>query len=172
MKSDGTHENKYVIREIPGLYTAGQILPLKEVPAPSSRWANQFMKDRLQAYVLRMFKLTKDKNPNLPARLKITDIGLSFPGQSDNSVRKRLKECAHFKRGGDDSGSWILNADYNLPSDEALHEKTPPDDVCLYECLLAGALGSKILVSHSTMLILHYMLLSCQWTLHIPFERQ
>jgi len=107
-------------------------------------------------------KLTKDKNPNQPAKLKISDIGLCFPGQSDNSVRKRLKECAHFKRGGDDSGSWILNADFNLPSDEAIREKTPPDDVCLYECLLAGSqrLQDSGITLHHTNPSLHSAVMS------------
>lgn len=139
MKKTGEQTDSYILREIPQLYTAGQILPLKEVPAPNSRWANQFMKDRLQAYVLRMFKLKKEKFPSEPARLKLTDIGLAFPGQSDNSVRKKLKECAIFKRGGDECGSWLLKPEYNLPSDEVLRSKTPPDDVALYECMLAGA---------------------------------
>lgn len=41
-------DNKAYIREISSLYAVGQTQPLTEVPAPNSRSANNFVKNRLQ----------------------------------------------------------------------------------------------------------------------------
>jgi hypothetical protein len=49
-----TADNKFAIREIPTTYSVGQLQPLIEVPAPNSRTANQFIKNRLQSFVYRV----------------------------------------------------------------------------------------------------------------------
>lgn len=129
---------KYFLREIPALYTAGQIFPLKEVPAPNSRVANTFMVDRLQACVYWMFKKRLAQTKGAEATVKIRDVQLAYPGQSEGSIRKRLKYCAEFRRGGDDSGSWVLKQGFQLPTDEEVRKMNQADDVVLYECMQAG----------------------------------
>jgi transcription initiation factor TFIID subunit 1 len=129
--------NKYFIREIPAAYTVGQMQPLMEVPAPNSRETDQFLKNRLQAYIYRTFRqqLQEKKEPCI----KIVDVARAFPGQSDAAVRGRLKACATFRRGGDDPGSWVMKEDFPLPSEEQLRALVTPEDVCKHESMLAGA---------------------------------
>ena len=98
-------------------------------------------------------------HPHEPARLLLSDLLLAFPDQSDNSVRKKLKQISDFKRGGillsvklhlslfrfdfgvgDESGSWILKDQRRLMSDDAVQRNlAPPDEVALHEAMLAGA---------------------------------
>jgi transcription initiation factor TFIID subunit 1 len=134
-----TADNKFAIREIPTTYSVGQLQPLIEVPAPNSRTANQFIKNRLQSFVYRVFREKRTENPSEQPNLKITDVATAFPGQSDNSIRKRLKHCAEFRRGGDDCGSWLLKDTFQLPSDEEIRRMISPEEVCAYESMLSGA---------------------------------
>eukprot|EP01130_Rhizamoeba_saxonica_P010294 TRINITY_DN4211_c0_g3_i1.p1 TRINITY_DN4211_c0_g3~~TRINITY_DN4211_c0_g3_i1.p1 ORF type:complete len:854 (+),score=220.47 TRINITY_DN4211_c0_g3_i1:115-2562(+) len=124
--------DEFKIREIPALFTAGQIFPLREVPAPNSNPARNFMKGRLLAYAWRFFK-DKSENGSNPT-LKRKDINGAFPGQSDASIRKILREIAEYK-----NGSWHLKPQLTIPSDEDIESKISPDDVALYECMLAGS---------------------------------
>jgi len=124
---------KAYIREIPAIYAVGQIQPKLEVYAPNSRAANNYIKNRLQAYIYRLF-MKKSTNH----RLKISDIMSLFPGNSETSIRKRLKDCADFQRGGDDSGWWTVKDQSQLPNEDELRGMVTPEMVCLYESMLAG----------------------------------
>ncbi|EGC32884.1 hypothetical protein DICPUDRAFT_98741 [Dictyostelium purpureum] len=125
---------RWYIRDLGPVYSAGQMLPEIEVPAPNSRSANMFLKSRLQAYIYRLFL----KKSNSQRRLKITDICSSFPSQSETSIRKRLKDCADFQRGGDDSGWWTVKDNFPLPTEEELQKLVTPEVVCAYESMLIG----------------------------------
>lgn len=57
-----TGNNKFSLREVPSIYTAGQLQPLTEVPTPNSRLSNQYQKNRLAAYLFRQF--LKKENPS------------------------------------------------------------------------------------------------------------
>lgn len=125
--------NKAYIREIPTIYTVGQIQPKMEVPAPNSKVANEYIKRRLQSYI---FKLFMKKSTG--QRLKINDVMSLFPGSSETSIRKRLKECADFQRGGNDSGWWTIKDQSQFPNEDDLRNMCTPEDACLYESMLAG----------------------------------
>jgi len=94
-------KNKWIVREIQSIYTVGQLQPLQEVMGPNSRTSNIFIKHRLQQYVYYLFRRRKEEaeayntaNPRgerMEPAVKISDISLAFPGQSDNSIRKRLQ---------------------------------------------------------------------------------
>ena len=125
---------RFFVREMPAALVAGQQQPLKEVPAPNSRTTLNFVKNRLQAYIYRQFKSKSNKQ----LRLRMTDVCAAFPSQSETSIRKRLKDCADFQRGGDDSGSWVLNESFQLPKEEDIRAMVTPETVCLYESMMAG----------------------------------
>ncbi len=125
--------NKAYIREIPAVYAVGQLQPSTEVPAPNSRASNNFIKSRLQTFIYRLFKKRANQQ-----RLRISDICTAFPNHSETSIRKRLKDCADFQRGGDDSGWWTVKKNYELPSEDDLRSKLTPETVCAYESMLAG----------------------------------
>lgn len=53
-------------------------------------------------------------------------------------MRKRLKDCADFQRGGDDSGWWTVKPDIQLPDEDELQKMVAPESVCAYESMLVG----------------------------------
>ena len=128
------NSNRWVVREIPMIYVVGQLQPLMEVPAPNSRPAALYIKNRLQAYIYRLFK----KKTNSQQRLRIADLCNAFPNHSETSIRKRLKEIADFQRTGDDSGWWVAKNTFTLPTDEELRTLITPEMACNFESMLAG----------------------------------
>ena len=87
----------YVIRgDIQNLFVVGQECPLIEVPGPNSKRSNSFLKDFLQAYLVRLFSESQD----VPKKIKMEDVKKAFPTLPENSIRKRLKICADFRRTG------------------------------------------------------------------------
>eukprot|EP01102_Stenamoeba_stenopodia_P010960 TRINITY_DN3347_c0_g1_i2.p1 TRINITY_DN3347_c0_g1~~TRINITY_DN3347_c0_g1_i2.p1 ORF type:complete len:1297 (-),score=390.85 TRINITY_DN3347_c0_g1_i2:240-4130(-) len=124
---------KLHIRDMPPVFTAGQVQPIMEVPAPNSRPANVYVKNRLQVYIYRLFKKNGPQH-----RLRIADICAAFPTHSETSIRKRLKDCADFQRGGDENGSWTIKENFQMPPEEELRSLVTPEQVCLFESMLAG----------------------------------
>ncbi|KAJ6220107.1 hypothetical protein RDWZM_005919 [Blomia tropicalis] len=128
-----TRDN-YYIREIETIFTVGQELPLYEVPGPNSKKANNFIRDFLQVFIFRLFWKSND----IPKRIKMEDIKKAFPLHSESSIRKRLKQCADFKRTGMDSNWWVLKSDYRLPSEDEIRAIVSPEACCAYYSMLAA----------------------------------
>eukprot|EP01117_Protostelium_nocturnum_P009171 TRINITY_DN3283_c0_g1_i5.p1 TRINITY_DN3283_c0_g1~~TRINITY_DN3283_c0_g1_i5.p1 ORF type:complete len:831 (-),score=353.96 TRINITY_DN3283_c0_g1_i5:101-2593(-) len=124
--------DKAYIKEIPAAYTVGQTQPKLEVPIPNSRAAITFIKNRLQAYIFRLFL----KDPNI--QVKINEVNAIFRNLSEGAIRKRLKDCADFQRGGGDTGAWVVKDQSQLPSEEDLRIMMSPELVCLYESMILG----------------------------------
>lgn len=129
---------KMMIREIPALYTVGHTQPHIECPSPNSKLDIQFTKNRLMLYIYTEFLRPRGEGEEM--RIKIDDIKNTFPGMSETSIRKRLKECAEFQRGGGDSGWWIIKKDFPIPPNEKLLELVTPEMVCMNESMEAGKL--------------------------------
>eukprot|EP00124_Ichthyophonus_hoferi_P000431 Ihof_evm2s16 gene=Ihof_evmTU2s16 len=127
-------KNKFFVREIQHIYAAGQVLPKVAVPAPNSRKANNFVRDRLAVHIYRMFKAQSDKEK----RIKIEEVRAAFPNHSETSIRKKLKQCSDFKRRGNDSGWWVLKKDFRLMTEEELRATVTPEQVCAYESMCAA----------------------------------
>lgn len=128
------HSNKVYVREVAATYVVGQLQPGQEVPAPNSRTANIYVRNRLQGFIFRLFK----KKSNLQHRLRIADLCSAFPNHSETSIRKRLKECADFQRAGDDSGWWTVKEQFQLPTEEELRAMLTPEMTCAFESMLVG----------------------------------
>eukprot|EP01134_Creolimax_fragrantissima_P006322 CFRG6322T1 len=124
-------KNKFYIRDIPFVYCAGQVLPRVEIPPPNSRKTNNFTARRLEVHISRLFKCQKDKEK----KVKIEDIKAAFPIHSETSIRKKLKACSDFKRGGNDSGWWVLKSGHRLQPEEELRAQVTPEEVCAYESM-------------------------------------
>lgn len=120
----------WYIRDIPALYTLGQVQPKLDVKAPNSRAANTMLKDMLSALIFRMLK----RQP----RLQISDVFDAFPNQSETSIRAKLKEVAEFQRGGFESGWWKRKPNTPIPSDTQIKEMVTPEHMCLYAIMRAG----------------------------------
>lgn len=66
------------------------------------------------------------------------EIRKAFPTHSENTIRKRLKLCADFKRTGVDSNWWVLNSSFRLPTEEEMREMVTPEQCCAYYSMLAA----------------------------------
>lgn len=126
--------NNYWVREINALYTVGQECPLYEVPGPNSKRANNFTRDFLQVFIYRLFWKSKDT----PRRIRMDDIKKAFPAHSESSIRKRLKQCADFKRTGMDSNWWVIKPEFRLPSEEEIRAMVSPEQCCAYFSMIAA----------------------------------
>lgn len=126
--------NNYYIREIDALFTAGQECPLYEVPGPNSKRANNFVRDFLQVFIYRLFWKSRDN----PRKIRMDDIKSAFPAHSESSIRKRLKQCADFKRTGMDSNYWVIKPDFRLPSEEEIRAMVSPEQCCAYFSMIAA----------------------------------
>src|SRR6218665_2411244 len=122
-----TRDN-FFIREVETIYTVGQELPLMEVPGPNSKKSNNFIRDFLQVFIYRLFW----KSTDVPRRIKMDDIKKAFPSHSESSIRKRLKQCADFKRRGMDSNWWVIKSDFRLPSEDEIRAMVSPQACCAY----------------------------------------
>lgn len=118
------------IREIPAVYIAGQIQPKLEVPAPNSRPAGKFMKQRLSVFIARILKTE--------GRVQISTISEAFQEQSESAIRAELKECAEFQRGGPESGWWTAKPEWELTRE--IETMVTPEAACCYESMLASKL--------------------------------
>lgn len=66
------------------------------------------------------------------------DIKKAFPGHSESSIRKRLKQCADFKRTGMDSNWWVIKPEFRLPSEEEIRAMVSPEQCCAYFSMIAA----------------------------------
>ncbi|XP_055699483.1 transcription initiation factor TFIID subunit 1 isoform X1 [Phlebotomus papatasi] len=126
--------NTYFIREVDALFTAGQQCPLYEVFGPNSKRANNFVRDFLQVFIYRLFWKSSDN----PRRIRMDDIKKAFPAHSESSIRKRLKQCADFKRTGMDSNWWVIKPEFRLPSEEEIRSMVSPEQCCAYFSMIAA----------------------------------
>jgi len=124
------NKNQLLIRDLPVVYTVAQEQPTMEVPAPNSRAANAFIKNRMRSYIVKLFATSQ--------KVRITDVAWAFPDQSETCIRKRLKEVADFQRTGDDSGHWTLRTNLKNLKEQQSRQNITPEMVCAYESMCAG----------------------------------
>ena len=129
-------QGKYYVRPAPQSFTAGQTMPKMVVPPPESKKANAFVRDLLNVYILRTFKHARQFQEE--ASIRVEDIQAAFPMCSEANIRKRLKEYAEFRRGGNETGAWFMRKDVTFLSDAELAAMVTPEQVCAYESMLAA----------------------------------
>jgi len=122
------------LRAINKVYTVGQQQPKMEVFAPNSKAHLMYQKNRMQAFIYRLFL----KRHAVNQRLRIQDIMMLFPGNTEATIRKRLKDCADFQRGGDEYGWWTVKDQSLLHSEEELRQMLPPESVCVHDSMVHG----------------------------------
>ncbi|XP_030243749.1 transcription initiation factor TFIID subunit 1 isoform X2 [Drosophila navojoa] len=126
--------SNYWIRAVNAVFTVGQECPLYEVPGPNSKRANNFTRDFLQVFIYRLFWKSRDN----PRRIRMDDVKRAFPAHSESSIRKRLKQCADFKRTGMDSNWWVIKPEFRLPSEEEIRAMVSPEQCCAYFSMIAA----------------------------------
>lgn len=126
--------NNYFIREVDALFTVGQECPLYEVFGPNSKRANNFVRDFLQVFIYRLFWKSTDH----PRKIRMDHIKNAFPAHSESSIRKRLKQCADFKRTGMNSNWWVIKPEFRLPTEEEIRSMVSPEQCCAYYSMIAA----------------------------------
>lgn len=128
------NRTEFYAREVETIFVVGQECPLIEVPGPNSKRANNFVRDFLQVFIYRLFWKSRD----VPRRIKMEEIRMAFPTHSENTIRKRLKQCADFKRTGVDSNWWVQNSNFRLPTEQEISQMVTPEQCCAYYSMLAA----------------------------------
>ncbi|KAJ8324904.1 hypothetical protein O5D80_006435 [Batrachochytrium dendrobatidis] len=123
---------KYFIRDIPNMYSVGQIFPVQEVPRPQARKITQSLKQRLQVVSFRLMW----KDPF--RRLRFDRMKKFFPMFSDLQIRQKLKEFAQYLKKGENTGWWKLKSSVKLPDEDGIRKIITPEQVCLYQSTLVG----------------------------------
>ncbi|ODM91463.1 Transcription initiation factor TFIID subunit 1 [Orchesella cincta] len=126
-------KNAWLIREYDAVFTAGQHIPLFEVPVPNSNKAKQFLRDFIMVFCYRKFWCCEAR----PRSFILDEIIKAFPSVPENTLRKWLKVCADFKREGNDCVA-VLKDTFSLPSENELTTLVTPEKCCAYYSLIAG----------------------------------
>lgn len=119
-------KKKMILREIPAVFTVGQIQPRVEVPAPRSKLATQLTKARIQGYIYRLIAKK--------SRVKVSDLLKLFPNQTETSLRKILR--ADFEKVDDDT--YGVKDSSQLPNEEELRHLITPEMVTRLEAMAVG----------------------------------
>jgi len=93
-----------------------------------------------QVFIYRLFWKSRDN----PRRIRMDDIKQAFPAHSESSIRKRLKQCADFKRTGMDSNWWVIKPEFRLPSEEEIRAMVSPEQCCAYFSMIAAEQRLKV----------------------------
>ena len=75
----------YYLRDIPHIFTVGQLLPTVNVPGPHARLATNMIKTRLHMIAHKLIQRSNGE------RIKIHRLMRYFPDQNELQMRQRLK---------------------------------------------------------------------------------
>ena len=130
-------KDKYYLREVAANFVVGQECPKVQVPAPNSKMAEEFVRDRFKWYILRTFRKAGNKS------IRTQDVMHAFPTLNDTYIRHRLGEIATFIRGGAYDQTWQFSGKEEDLTDEYLNELMTPERVCAYESMQEADLRLK-----------------------------
>ncbi|XP_039844257.1 transcription initiation factor TFIID subunit 1-like isoform X2 [Panicum virgatum] len=123
------------LRRIDKLYAVGQQEPHMEVFSPGTKNVQNYLLNRVLAYVYREFRARE--RPDVIPQIRADELPIQSP-LTEAIVKKRLKHCADFKKGPKGHFFWTQRADFRVPSEEELRRLLTPESVCCYESMQAG----------------------------------
>ncbi|KAJ3373091.1 hypothetical protein GGF31_001078 [Allomyces arbusculus] len=129
-----THKNvtRYYLREIPTIFTVGQIMPALEIAPPTSRIYTEYKRNRIRIAV---YRLLKKRPEHMRKGIKFQDVQNMFPHYAEVQLKSRLKEFMEGR--GLQSGHWRLKGGATVPSEEEIRKMVTPEQVCMYETMAA-----------------------------------
>ena len=137
-------EGSWSIRPLPSCYLVGQQEPKQSVPYPNRRHALDLLQKQIEVFIYKRLREGRK-------RFAMEELGEHFGSSLVNEVlaKKVLKEVATFHR---QSNDWVLDSLDRLPSEEKLQLLCTPEDVCVYESMLAAdhRLKDEVGVRHVT----------------------
>ncbi|CAN6216168.1 unnamed protein product [Urochloa humidicola] len=123
------------LRRIDKLYAVGQQEPHMEVFSPGTKNVQNYLLNRVLAYVYREFRARE--RPDVTPQIRADELPIQSP-LTEAIVKKRLKHCADFKKGPKGHFFWTQRPDFRVPSEEELRRLLTPESVCCYESMQAG----------------------------------
>lgn len=123
------------IRRIDKLYAVGQQEPHMEVFSPGTKNVQNYLLNRVLAYVYREFRARE--RPDVIPQIRPDELPIQSP-LTEAIVKKRLKHCADLKKGPTGHFFWTQRPDFRVPSEEELRRLLTPENVCCYESMQAG----------------------------------
>lgn len=132
VRSTTKNEVRYYLRDIKNLFVVGQTYPLVQVPGPHARLVTNALKHRMQLITYKLLQ------KSVGERIKIHRIMKYFPDQNELQMRQRMKDFMEYHRRDKDQGYWKLKPQHVPPTEVELHEKLPPEHLCLCEAMQAG----------------------------------
>ncbi|KAK8455712.1 hypothetical protein SEVIR_4G209000v4 [Setaria viridis] len=123
------------LRRIDKLYAVGQQEPHMEVFSPGTKNVQNYLLNRVLAYVYREFR-ARERPDGIP-QIRADELPIQSP-LTEAIVKKRLKHCADFKKGPKGHFFWTQRPDFRVPSEEELRRLLTPESVCCYESMQAG----------------------------------
>lgn len=123
------------LRRIDKLYVVGQQEPHMEVFSPGTKNMQNYLLNRVLAYVYREFRARE--RPDAIPQIRADELPIQSP-LTEAIVKKRLKHCADLKKGPKGHFFWTQRPDFRVPSEEELRRLLTPESVCCYESMQAG----------------------------------
>ena len=123
----------YYIREIPRVFTVGQLFAVTPVHPPSSRNVKFFIRDRLKALALRRIK-ARGRHAKYP----VHHIVNSFHHYHDQSLRKHMRGFAEVIRGPNNTQFLKVLPNVAIPSEQEIQKICTPEMTCVFEALRVG----------------------------------
>ncbi|CAD6336096.1 unnamed protein product [Miscanthus lutarioriparius] len=123
------------LRRIDKLYAVGQQEPHMEVFSPGTKNVQNYLLNRVLAYVYREFR-ARERPDGIP-QIRADELPIQSP-LTEAIVKKRLKHCADLRKGQKGHFFWTQRPDFRVPSEEELRRLLTPESVCCYESMQAG----------------------------------
>ncbi|XP_062178664.1 transcription initiation factor TFIID subunit 1-like isoform X2 [Phragmites australis] len=123
------------LRRIDKLYAVGQQEPHMEVFSPGTKNVQNYLLNRVLAYVYREFRARE--RPDVIPQIRADELPIQSP-LTEAIVKKRLKHCADLKKGPKGHIFWAQRPDFRVPSEEELRRLLTPESVCCFESMQAG----------------------------------
>ncbi|KAJ1260110.1 hypothetical protein BS78_10G207000 [Paspalum vaginatum] len=124
------------LRRIDKLYAVGQQEPHMEVFSPGTKNVQNYLLNRVLAYVYREFRARE--RPDVIPQIRADELPIQSP-LTEAIVKKRLKHCADLKKDPKKGHFfWTQRPDFRVPSEEELRRLLTPENVCCYESMQAG----------------------------------
>eukprot|EP00730_Choanoeca_flexa_P005980 TRINITY_DN12063_c0_g1_i2.p1 TRINITY_DN12063_c0_g1~~TRINITY_DN12063_c0_g1_i2.p1 ORF type:complete len:1031 (+),score=278.66 TRINITY_DN12063_c0_g1_i2:380-3472(+) len=120
-------DGRFYLRSVPSLFIVGQTMPKVEVPIPNSKASMEFISDRLRWITLKVLKKGK-------GFATIDEIHQFLRDESEQSIRKKLKDVAEYQR---DGNTWKVKDDVDLDV-ESFEKILRPERYCAYLSMLAA----------------------------------
>ena len=131
--------SSWSVRPLPHCYIVGQQEPKLLIPPPGSAAAQELLRKQIEAWVWRRLRDSlREAAAGRVARLLLSDVQSEFGNDSvvEALAKRVLRDSASLHNAA--LQEYALRDDAALPSEEKLAAICTPEDVCVYDSMLAA----------------------------------